>query len=163
MSWRIAPKWATRSSVVLLASSRRKISSNASLLVRHVEGGRVDLTVIRLETASSDHALLVGWSALYNMVVALGDGDIDLLADLIHLLFSIEVSPNNIIRFDKRVKFLLKLLVLHCKQGWVFLQSIILLLKVQVSVHESLVRVVDGLQVCVHAPLLNFQAVEFCL
>ena len=82
---------------------------------------------------------------------------------MINLFFSIEVSSDDVIGLDERIKFSLQVFVLLGQQKRVLLESLVFSLEVKVPVHEGLVGVVDCLQIGVLTPLINFDAVVFSL
>ena len=67
------------------------------------------------------------------------NGSVDLGANLVDLIFSVEVSTNNVVGLNKLVKLSLEILVLLGEQEGVLLKSLQLRLEVKVAVHESLV------------------------
>ena len=67
------------------------------------------------------------------------NGSVDLGANLVDLIFSVEVSTNNVVGLNKLVKLSLEILVLLGEQEGVLLKSLQLRLEVKVAVHESLI------------------------
>lgn len=67
------------------------------------------------------------------------NGSVDLGANLVDLIFSVEISTNNVVSLNKLVKLSLEILVLLGEQEGVLLKSLQLRLEVKVAVHESLV------------------------
>ena len=67
------------------------------------------------------------------------DGGINLAADLVDFVLSIEVSTNDIIGLNELVELSLEVFVLLGKQEGVLLKSLQLRLEVKVAVHECLI------------------------
>lgn len=88
---------------------------------------------------------------------------VDFVSDVSNLLFSIKVSPDDVVGLHERVELPLQVLVLLSEKQGVLLQRLVLGLEVKVSIHKCLVGVVDSFQVSVLAPLVDFQAIEFGL
>lgn len=88
---------------------------------------------------------------------------VDVVANVLDLLFSVKVSADDVVGLNKGVELSLEILVLLGEEQGVLLESLVLGFQVEVSVHEGLVRVVDSFQVCVLAALVDLQTVVLCL
>ena len=96
-------------------------------------------------------------------MLRLNDSCIDVASDVIHLRLSVEIPSNNIVSFNESIKFLLKVLVLMGQKSRVLLKGFILCLEVKISIHQSLVRIINSLKICIVAPLINLQTIVFGL
>ena len=108
-------------------------------------------------------ALLDGALAPVDLLHGLLDGAINIVSEVIHLLLAVQVSANDVVCLYKGVELSLKVLVLLGQQRGVLLQGLVFGFEVGVSVHQCLIRVVDGLKVGVLASLLYFKRVELGL
>ena len=76
-------------------------------------------------------------------------------SDIVNLLFSIKVPSNNVIRLNKSVKLLLKIFILMGQQARVFLKGLVLSFEIKISVHQSLIWIVDSLQIGIMASFID--------
>lgn len=103
------------------------------------------------------------WAGSWELRHALVYGVVYLGSDLVHLLLPVQVSSHNVIGFNEGIEFSLQVFVLLSQNYNVFLESLVLRFKVEVSVHQGLVGIVDRLKISVLASLINFKTVELGL
>lgn len=87
------------------------------------------------------------------------EGMVNFVPDLINLHFSVQVPSHDVVGLNKRIQFSLEIFVLLLEKGGMFLKSLILGFEVKISVHQSLVGVVDSFKISVLGSFLNFKTV----
>ena len=101
-----------------------------------------------------------GWScSLVDYFTWSFDCGVYFISNVINFSFSVKVSSNYIISLNKGIKFTLQIFILSGQKNRMLLQCFILLLKIKISVHQSLVRVVNCFQISILSSLIDLKAI----
>ena len=83
-------------------------------------------------------------------------------SNVIYFSFSVKVSSDYVVSLNKGIKFTLQIFILSGQKNRMFLQCFILLLKIKISVHQSLVRVVNCFQISILSSLVDLKSIKLC-
>lgn len=89
------------------------------------------------------------------------DGGVDFVSNVVDFSFSVQISSNDVVSLNKWIEFTLQIFILCGQKNRMLLQSFILLLQVKISVHQSLVRIVNSFQISILSSLINFKTIVF--